>query len=172
MWEKLKLSAGQRSLSLTERWRSLCIRELQGDTDIIGGGWLVVVLAWNLGFLSVISGEGGRLLSQALLVADRLLTLYPSASCSALLECGDHWRPFSHPPSVRSGTTVIPMSLLPCVPPSVSCAMRHQPLEPLSVHSLGTANLTSSLFSEEDSLVHWQARGATAPYTLQLFKQK
>lgn len=46
---------------------------------------MVGVLAQTLGFPFVVSGEGG-LLSQVFLAADGLLTLYPSASWSALLE--------------------------------------------------------------------------------------
>lgn len=63
---------------------------------------MVGVLARTLGFLSVDLGEGG-LLSQVFLAADGLLTLYPSASRSALLECGGQRGPFPQPPSVHTG---------------------------------------------------------------------
>lgn len=38
MGEKMKLSAGQRSLSMTEKWRRLCIKEVIRGQRTVGGG--------------------------------------------------------------------------------------------------------------------------------------
>lgn len=100
MWKQVELSVGQRSLSMTGKWRRLCTRKSQGaEKESSGRG-----SSSDMGPGPSPCGDkwGGGLLSQAL-AADGLLTLYPSASCSALLEYGGHRGPFPQLPLVHYG---------------------------------------------------------------------